>query len=283
MVPPKTDVGQTTASFSFRLEGESEVRAALLAQVLLGFSDSLFLLSKEYKEYEDSHLLVSAIRPGSVEIPFVAVMQMAQTVFPFVAQNASTIVTTLKGMLEIKKILKGNKPKSVSEDAGLVHVESPDGTQVTAPLGSRVVITNPRVDKAISSIGQASQLHNPSGGFWFLHGNTEEYFSSHDAQEIALAQPFAEMTDSRSSRSIRVTLPIKSPDLLGDASWQFRFANRIIQQKYLTLNICGQCIVGALPINREIRLMLNLRSKKSEHQLVRFLVSGTLFQRSTLT
>lgn len=224
-----------SAAFTFRLPGESEIRANLLAQILSGFSESVYLLSKEHEEFEGCHLLVKAVEPGSLILPFEVVALAQQTILPFISQNAPTIIATIKGMLEIKKLLKGDKPKKVDSDVneGSMLVVAPDGSSVSAPLGSRIVITNSRADKAISSICEAAKIHNPRGGFWFEQGEDQEYFSPDDVQDIALPQPFPEDRESKNTRTSRVTLLIKSLDLLGGSSWGFRYAGRTITAKIM--------------------------------------------------
>lgn len=233
-MPEKEKIVLPTASFSFRLEGDSEIRANLLAQILSGFSESVFLLSKECSEFDGGYLSVSVVRPGSVDVLF-TVAGIAQVAFPFIAQNASTIVSSIKGMLEIKKLIKGEKPKNIESNVedGYMSVEAPDGSKVIAPLQSRIVITNPRVDKAISSIGEAARIHNAQGGFWFSQGDEQEYFSSDDVQDIAIQQPNVENSTPDNIRSTRTTLLIKSLDLLGGASWGFRYAGRTITAKIM--------------------------------------------------
>lgn len=231
-MPQKDGIALSTASFSFRLEGESEIRANLLAQILSGFSESVYLLSQELHEFDGSYLSVSIIKPGSIEVLF-NVAAASQVALPFIAQNASTIVNTVKGMLEVKKLLKGEKPKKVEADviSGYISVEAPDGSSVIAPSGSRIVVTNPRVDKAISSIGEAVKAHNSQGGFWLTYDDEQDYFSPDDIQDIALPQPYPEDQASNNVRTTRVTLLIKSLDLLGGSSWGFRFAGRTITAK----------------------------------------------------
>ena len=224
-------------SFSFTFEGSNEISASLLGLSLSNLSYIVHEIGQKSDSYEQCELKVSSFQKGSFEILFTtAILAAGQISALYSPQDLNSIVNVLKGIFDIKQLLKGDRPRSVSPDiqSGYIHVTSPDGSSVWAPTGSNIVISNPVIDRKTSEIAQAVHQHNPSGGFR-LADNTQAF--SYNSQAIAdIALPaYTTQNTSESLRSMRAALPIVKVDLLGNSSWSFKFCERTISAK-----ICDQ-------------------------------------------
>lgn len=224
-------------SFSFTFEGSSEISASLLGLSLSNLSYIVHEIGQKNDSYEECELKVSSFQKGSFEILFTtAIIAAGQISALYSPQDLNSILNVLKGIFDIKKLLKGDRPRSALPDIkpGYIHVTSPDGSSVLAPAGSNIVITNPEIDRKVSEIAQAVHQHNPSGGFR-LANNTQAF--SYDSQAIAdiALQSYDTANSSDSRRSMRVSLPIVKVDLLGNSSWSFKYCDRTISAK-----ICDQ-------------------------------------------
>lgn len=220
--------------FSFAFEGENEIDASLLGISLSNLSYIVNKIADNEPVYEECKLRVTGFQKGSFEVLLTCVVLTAGQISALYSpSDIATFVNVLKGIFDVKKCLKGEKPKSISEDlnTGYMHVLSPDGSEAIAPLGSKIVISDPAVSQKVSELGQAVRLHNPTAGFRLTSGNGTTLYSSNDVEDIARSPERAEFLPNDSSNSMRVLLPIKKIDLLGNAAWSFKYGKRTITAK----------------------------------------------------
>lgn len=220
------------AALSFVFEGESEVDASLLGQTITNFAYITNELAK-VDESTECTLKVLPFKKGSFQIDYEFISVAIMGLLP-VLQSAAQLTSILKGIFDIKKAIKGEKPRSItpSEQDGYVIIDSPDGTKIQAPLGSEIVFTHPQIDKRISEISNAVHLNNPKSGFSIILDDDEvSHYSADDVHFISEMQEFAELSDQSATTSIRTVLPIKSLDLLGASSWKFMYGTRTITAK----------------------------------------------------
>lgn len=129
---------------SFHLDGESEIDAALLSKMISDMAELTKITAKEVNPEAYLKMNVTAFKNGSFQIDFSAVCQVAESLFDAFAPGvtlAATVIGGVKGIFEIKKLLKGEKAKSVTEiQNGYITVESATGKKVTVPAQSAVVM-----------------------------------------------------------------------------------------------------------------------------------------------
>ena len=228
---PENNETFTTDAFSISFDGGNTIEASVLGSAL---SNLAFIIGKVVEseptkpEYK---LQVKTFEKGSFLIEFLfALVTFGQIAQFYTINDAAAMINILKGMFDIKKLLKGEKPKEVKEylEDGYVQVSAPDGTQVMAPTGSKIVISSPEVDKRISEIAQVTRIHNPDGGLKLIHGQDVFYFEKESIEDIAIPAHVPEKNNSENSNTMRVLLPIKKPDLLGNGAWSFKYGKRTI-------------------------------------------------------
>lgn len=221
----------STDTFSVSFDGDNTIEAGVLGITLSNLSYIVNEIVEAEPTGTDCKLEVTTFEKGSFSIGFVfTLLGLTQLAQYYTLQDASNLINVIKGMLDIKLHLKGQKPKSVKDmlEEGYVQVESPDGTEVLAPIGSKIVISNQNVDRKLSEIAQAAQIHNPNGGLKLVHGDDTYHYEKENIDEIAKTVFSQDKSNSENQQSIRVLLPVKKPVLIGDGAWTFKYGTRSI-------------------------------------------------------
>ena len=221
----------TTDSFSLSFDGDNEIDAALLGLSISNVAFVVNQLASDDSTSPECKLRVSAFKEGSFEVLYcVMVVAGLQQAMGYSLNDAALIFGILRSMFDIKKLLKGEKPVAVIENEreGTIHVTCPQGSEIIAPIGSRIIFT-PTVERKISEISEAVSLHNPDGGFRLTSGHDSVHYDHEAVQDIAKPIPITEFGPSESVHTVNVTLPIRKIDLLGAAAWSFLYGQRTIQ------------------------------------------------------
>ena len=222
---------ESKATMSFHLDGESEIDATLLAHMISDMADFTKLMAKEVNPDAYLKMNVTAFRNGSFQVDYSAVCQAAESMFTaigVVAATAGTVIAAVKGGIEIKKLLKGERPKEVKKlPDGFVEVESEDGNKVITPAASQSVIYNIRADQLISNISNYVQEHDPRGGFTLSDGGHPVYCSAEDVKGMSRLAPIVDTVTCQRSR-IEVDMLIRKPVLEGNSKWGFDYNGRAI-------------------------------------------------------
>jgi hypothetical protein len=226
------DLIQSQASFGFHLDGESEIDAELLADTIHNMAE----LTKEVSSQENPEaylkMNVTAFKNGSFEIAFSAICQVANKIGqnPVTAATfAAAVVGTVKSIFEIKKLVKGEKPKSITE-AGKdeIKVENNEGQSIIAPRASGSVLTNIKIDQLVVNVAQDVKQHNLNGGFTFSTSNGNLDCSADDVRNISKALPIDEESICKRFR-FEADLPIKKADFLGISAWEFKYKDHTMK------------------------------------------------------
>ena len=226
------DLIQSKASFGFHLDGDSEIDAELLSDTIHNMAE----LTKEASSQENPEaylkMNVTAFKNGSFEIAFSAICQVANQIGqnPVAAATfATAVVGTVKGIFEIKKLIKGEKPKSVTEvGKDKIKVENNEGQSITAPRASGSVLTNIKIDQFTINIAQDVKQHNLNGGFTFSTPNGNLDCSADDVKNISKVLPIDEESTCKRLR-FEADLPIKKADFLGVSAWEFRYKDHTMK------------------------------------------------------
>ena len=222
---------KSSSAFSFHLDGENEIDATLLAKTI---NDTAQLAKEAAKLVDPEAYLkmnVTAFKNGSFQIDFSTICEVSQTIFTtatLAVGFAGAVVGTMKGFLEVKKLLKGDKPKNVTPvDNEHIKIENTSGDSIVVLKNSGEIIKNQRIDQLTINIANYTYLHNPTGGFTFISETGNVNCGAEDIQNMSSPLPFEEITTCRRSRT-RAILPIKKPDMLGRSAWDFRYNNKYI-------------------------------------------------------
>ncbi len=274
------EIFESRASFSYAFEGSSDVNAAILGSSLSSLSSVVDRLVSEGENGKEYSLKVTATRKGSFVVDLSLMVVAAQQLIP-VIQGAGTIISITKGILDIKKALKGEKPKDVvkNESENVIEITSPDGSHLVVPAGSDVVFRDPKIDRDISAFAHAVYLHNKNGGLRLTTPEGTYSYGNEDVQAMMIPQEFVEFSDQDFENSIRVTLPVHTVALKGHASWKFTYAGRTITAKIADTKFLNSVHSGgnAFKAGDMLDVLLNVKTKQSNdgrvigesHQILR--------------
>ena len=222
---------ESRANYSFRLDGDNEIDALLLSNMISDMAE----LTKLAASVEDPEaylkMNVTAFSSGSFQIDFSTVLSTAETILvpaTAAAGFALLVVNIVKGMFDIKKLQKGTKPKSVSElPDNKIEIENEDGDKVIVPKASSIVLYNIRADQLTMNISNYAQSHNPNGGFTIATPEGDLVCTSEDVNNISKSLPIEEAANNQ-RYTASAELPIKTVDFMGKSAWQFILDDRTI-------------------------------------------------------
>ena len=146
------------SSLTFTFEGDYEVNALSLIQVIGALMDmSKVVTEREYPETAFS-MKVKAITQGSLKFDFVVVEHMAQTLLsPDIVSYASNMIDILSSFFSIKKMLRGKKPSSIEEHGNKIIIENSEGLRIEAPAGASLYFADNRVDNSVTQVFEAAK------------------------------------------------------------------------------------------------------------------------------
>ena len=223
---------KSEANFAIHLDGESTIDAGLLSDIIKNIAE----LTKLAAQQEDSNaylkMNVTAFQNGSFQIDFSSVCEVAANVFSSIIAHsdlALNVVKAVREFFEIKKLLKGNLPRSVSEDENAqVTITAHDGNSICVSKTGASIVNNIKIDQLTVNISNDVIEHNPKGGFSFKTKQNEMYCSAEDLGNISKSLPISEEIPCLKTRCTAV-FPIKSVDLLGHSQWGFIYKDRVIK------------------------------------------------------
>lgn len=222
---------ESRSKMSFHLDGDSEIDAALLSRTIADMAELTQLAAKEVNPDAYLRMNVTAFKNGSFQIDFSAVCQVAETIFAgsvACVGLAATVIGGVKGIFEIRKLLKGEKPKSVTEDGdGFIKVESANGDSVRVPKQSGIAINVIQVGKLVANISSYAKEHNPNGGFSISDQDGAMYCSADDVEKMSKQATAIETTMCQRSL-VKADMLIRKAVFDGTAKWGFEYDGKAI-------------------------------------------------------
>lgn len=223
---------ESRSQFSFHLDGESEIDASLLSAIIGDMASLSRIAAREVNSEAYLKMNVTTFRNGSFQIDFSAICNVAASLFNLMQTNvpvANQIISTIKGFLEIKKLLKGKPPRKVlPRKDGTVEIENKLGEKISVPKTSAIIIENMEVDQLTVNISNYALEHNPDGGFSFSDENGALHCTAKDVENMAKPLPIKEETICRRTR-VETSLPIRKADFIGRSRWGFTYNKKTIE------------------------------------------------------
>ena len=142
---------KSKATLSFHLDGKSEIDAVVLSKMISDMAELTKAVAQEVNPDAYLKMNVTAFKNGSFQIDFSAICEAAQTVFcalPSAVSLAGATILAVKGIFEIKKLIRDGKPKKVERlDDKSIKIEAKDGGTVIVPKESGAIISSVRIDQ----------------------------------------------------------------------------------------------------------------------------------------
>lgn len=228
---------RSIAAFEFKLDGENVIDALLLSKTIQDVAELTKLAAMLEDKDASIRMNVSAFKNGSFQIDFTAICDSVVNILKTpeaVGGLALTIISVVKGYIEIKKHLKGKEAKSVTPaegDSSKIVVENCDGIVMLAPKSSEAVMKVVQIDNLTMNIAYYAQQHNPLGGFTITTPAGSVECTQDDVQKMAQPLPIVVEESTHKSCRVEAKLYIKKPALLGHSLWEFVYEGRAIKAK----------------------------------------------------
>lgn len=259
-----------TGSITFTFQGDYEVEARTFANTISQLVTMSEIIAE--KNYPDTKfgLSVRAIQPGSLSFDFVA--SAAAIIPPLFSppniQYANTMVQIIKGCFEVKRFLKGEKPKAATEEGKNLVIERQNGDKITVPYGSQIVFNDNRVDQSVQNVFNGAIPAVGVKGISLKIENDKPLEIPREEFE-ACAVPLEAIGIKEKSKQKQVMrynelLFVRKPDFWGDSQWGFRDAEKNIDadmadKEFAEKIQSGKCAIkGKMYIIADLQLTLEV-------------------------
>ena len=222
---------KSESSFAFHIDGDNFIDAEVLSNIINDMAKLTKYAAKEENPEAYLKMNVTAFRNGSFEIDFSTICEIKDDLINCVEVAiplAATLVGTVKGYLEIKKLIKGNKAKEVKElPDNKIQVTNLVGDSIIVNKSSGTILKDVNIDQTVVNISNNIYQHNPGGGFSFNNDNVNTHFDCNDIINLGKPVPMDDIITYQ-EKTITVNLLIKKADMLGHSAWSFIFQEKTI-------------------------------------------------------
>lgn len=281
----KIECFESTDTFKLSLGGANTIDAEIFTSIM---NDIIALVKEALNVVEPNcfaRMDIRATEPGS----FVTIIDTIVKYSPnlFNAENlavATHLIEATVGFIEIKKHLKGTKPKSITpEENNLIIKNSHDECLIVPEKVGNAYFQNNTIQKLIINIVNKAEegdrdniaLITPTKNLLVNNSEYKDMATSIDTQRnnIVTQEPFP------------VKLPLKKADFVGDSKWEFIF-NKVISVKIIDedfmrkvrtekLKLCAGMIVPCL-LKVECEMDEKMNTTKETYTITK--VTGDLIE-----
>lgn len=245
------EVTEERSEFKIAFGGKKhEINIEAYASSLLTINDILSRIAQELDPGHPVEIRVVAEKPGSFE----SVIEVVRRVGPFIAAHAPDVVDVAKstiqgfvGWLQLKRELKGEKPKSVTSKDGRMTFEAVNGNVISIEsFAGNLYLSNTYVNEKGVKLFQKLNDHEPVQSLSVSAESVPEIrvdrteFQGMTAENVSLA-PEEKATRQVLDRS-QIRLGVYSIVFDQDKSWKFNYDGHRIQAKMLDRAFMGDVL-----------------------------------------
>lgn len=216
---------ESYSDFNIIFGGENEIDATLLIDTMKEVVESLQYITTKIEPGASIKVNISSFQAGSFEIKLKTIVELAKSI-PW-KENlgvAATMVTILKGSLEIKKHLKGKRPKKVEYKENSAIIINKDSQKLeTNKAIAETYLNDSKVDKNITNIFNIVNTDGNRNSVIIKQGedNIVEIKSN---EFVEMSKPIITDEDlivETLAHTLELNLLLKKPDLIGRSKWDF--------------------------------------------------------------
>lgn len=243
--------------FTVKFDGSNSIPVDLLCNTLMSLQD----LSNNTPIDAQFTYNVVAHKQGSFEAEIAAFASVAPILLT--SNTVNFVLSSLKIIeqwLEVKKHLKGNKPKTVKYEENCAKIENLEGDILQTSLSGASILENAHANTVIINIGNIykghdrqamSVLSSDVGNILKIDKKDVDYIAADVDYQDQFAQDFCETN--------RVLLSVTKPDIAGHSQWQIYYFKRI-DAKINDTDWLNKVINGNIPIKGKMRLDADLKA-----------------------
>lgn len=203
------------SSFSICFGGENEIELKTLINTLDATLELIEYVSNRTEDCAEIKVNVKDAQKGSFKVNFEAMVAIIPTLFTIQNINlAKTCIDTVCGLINIKKHLKGEKPKSITKEGEKVVIENNSCEKII--VDNRTFnFYNSQVDETISKIFSYCDRE-----YYEIKGENSNSVRV-SSEEYEFMKRNINIEEERVVRStITSAFKVKKPDLTGNSQWE---------------------------------------------------------------
>ena len=222
-----------TESMKIRIGGDNDIDLETLTNTLSSTVTALKVIAdKTVKEEQYCKFVVKNVEKGSFVVVIQEVQEIMTAISPLVAA-VPTILTILKEAVELKKILGGEKPKSVEYIGNNVKVEAHDNSTVTINNYSYNVYTHDsQLEKSLSETMRAVEKDGRRTYLSYDFGDDGEVSIPQDMFKRLSVPIDVENLENNVQEKVsnyRTIVKVIKPDLHNKTKWDLVFSGEVVK------------------------------------------------------
>ncbi|MHB7978919.1 hypothetical protein CF067_00955 [Clostridium sporogenes] len=245
---------ESETNFSLCLGGKKDIEINTLIKTLEHTVELMNWIINKQNKHSYAKIAVKGTKEGSFVVDLSALVAITPTLFTLQNINlAKTCVDTMCGMINLKKHLKGEKPKKVEKISEGVKIENKDCKEMVFN-NYTFNLYNEDSDKIISKVFNNCKRDS----FSIKEEEKNKVFVQKKEFENMVKEIDFSTEEQIITNVNTVELQIRKPDLTGNTQWEFIYNNNIkatIQdQKFL-----DKVHKGEISINAKTRIRAELQ------------------------
>ena len=221
-------------TMTIKFEGSSDIDLETLSDVLKSTVNSLKIVAdRTLNENQYCKFKLKDVRKGSIILDIASVVISN---YGSILPQVPTIISTFNNILNIKKHLRGNDPKSVEKiNAKNISIENIQGNKQTFHIDSvNIYGSTEGLEKELSKIFKAIDKDAERKGISFLSANNEKIneqidFSNVDLSACSKVVDVSKLTMNSEESINDVVLRVVKADFYGNSKWTFFLNNQRIE------------------------------------------------------
>lgn len=216
---------ESSSDFLFEFEGENEIDAGVVVETITNVVDSLQHITSRVDPDAYVKVKISSFECGSFDINLKAIVECAKTLFNRNnIETASFIVATLLGCIEIKKHLKGKKPKDITDADSESVITNHEGEKIVEDKNIvKTYFGDTQIDRSITNIFNV-MVEDGSRDSLTVKQDRNKVIKIKNSEFANMSKNIVtdkDMVKDTMRNVVDVNLLLKKPDLLGKSKWGF--------------------------------------------------------------
>ena len=215
------------ASEEMKIEigGENDVDLSTLSKVLANTTEALETIARaSFDDNTSCRFVVKNIERGSFVVDIVQIATIGAQLLP----QVSSAINTFKTILEIRNVLKGEKPKSISKDKnGLVTINGNAGQVTTNEFVFNVYSGNQAIEKNCAEAIEAVKKDGRRTAISYKFDDSSIEIERKDFVSMSKQIDTQTLTDNIKNVSTnRLKVKVFRPDFHGTFKWGIEMLGR---------------------------------------------------------
>ncbi|KRQ85783.1 hypothetical protein ABG79_02438 [Caloramator mitchellensis] len=222
---------ESISNFSFEFLGDEGIYADTLSQTINNIVDILQILTIKKDPDAFFKLKITRFRQNSFDIDLMAIIKyIPNLINKENLEIAGSIIASLVGIFEIKKHLKGERPKEIKYDGDTAKVINKDGEILIKDSDTvNIFVQENKIENSIVNIFNVLKQDDLRESLRIYKDN-EIAVTIEKEEYDNMSKKVIERKDAPANvftNIVNAELLLKKPDLLGDSQWGFIYNKSI--------------------------------------------------------